>query len=159
MSPQFVLEFAIVPALRLLPDEMTSPGAEAMLLAIGAQESGFDHRRQIGNGPGLGFWQFEQGGGVLGVLRHPATKRHIQAVLTALDYDPASDPETCYGIIEHNDIMAAAFARLLLWTVPAPLPVKTAPMLGWSQYVSVWRPGKPHRETWDKLFESAWEII
>lgn len=41
---------AIAPALALLPARMSSPQAEAMLLAIGLQESCLVHRRQH-NGP------------------------------------------------------------------------------------------------------------
>lgn len=51
------------PALKLLPS-MDSVRARMMLLAIGLQESRFEHRRQLGNGPARGFWQFESGGGV-----------------------------------------------------------------------------------------------
>ena len=45
------------PAAKLLPG-MDSAKARVMLLAIGLQESRFEHRRQIG-GPARGFWQFE----------------------------------------------------------------------------------------------------
>lgn len=55
-------------AARLLPGVAFTPEAKVMLLAIGLQESRFEHRRQI-KGPARGFWQFEAGGGTAGVLR------------------------------------------------------------------------------------------
>ena len=69
----------IEPALRILPPMMTSDAAKAMLLAIGMQESRLIHRKQIG-GPAMGLWQFERGGGVAGVLRHPRTQGHAATV-------------------------------------------------------------------------------
>ena len=52
-----------------------------MLLAIGLQESRFEHRRQlVGNpprpiGPAMSFWQAEVGGGMVrGVRIHRATR-------------------------------------------------------------------------------------
>ena len=158
MTPHDLLETAIIPALRLLPEKMDSDAAIAMCIVIAIQESRIKHRRQIG-GPARGYWQFEQGGGVRGVLTHTASQQHIRTVLAALDYDPASDPAACYAAIEHNDILAAAFARLLLWTLPDALPVCNAPGVGWTQYARTWRPGKPHRETWDGHFATAWEVV
>ncbi|WP_199533145.1 hypothetical protein [Thiopseudomonas alkaliphila] len=64
-----VIQTAIDPALALLPARMKSKKAVVMMLAIGLQESRFIHRRQI-KGPARGFWQFEKGGGVYGVLNH-----------------------------------------------------------------------------------------
>lgn len=46
---------AIEPALSLLPARMDSSRARAMLLAIGLQESRFEYRRQMNNGPARGF--------------------------------------------------------------------------------------------------------
>jgi hypothetical protein len=128
-----------------------------MVVAICLQESGLAHRAHVG-GPARGYAQFEQAGGVRGVLTHPASKPLIQPVLAALDYAPGSTEGACYIAIEHNDILAAAFARLLLWTLPDKLPAQTAPGSGWSQYTAAWRPGKPHRETWDENFRQGWEL-
>lgn len=158
MKPALLLQNAIVPALKLLPSSMDSPQAVAMLIAIAAQESRIEHRAQIG-GPARGYWQFELGGGVRGVLTHPSSKPHIQSALAALDYDADSPAITCYGIIQHNDILAAAFARLLLWTLPDPLPDHGEPTEGWDQYIAAWRPGKPHRSTWAAHFATAWGVL
>src|SRR3546814_10617520 len=59
MSPEYILGFAIEPAIDLLGPQFGSVDAERMLLAIGLQESRFLHRAQIG-GPARGYWQFER---------------------------------------------------------------------------------------------------
>ena len=158
MSPEFFLHSALVPALKLLPASMGSKEACAMIVTICLQESRLKYRRQI-NGPARGYAQFEQGGGVRGVLTHQASKPHIKAVLYALDYDQDLDAEGCWIAIEHNDILAAAFARLLLYTLPQALPARNAPGMAWSQYLQGWRPGRPHRGTFDAFFEQAWKIV
>lgn len=158
MTPQFLLETAIIPALRLLPSNMDSDAAIAMLIAIALQESRIEHRRQIG-GPAHGYWQFEQGGGVRGVLTHPATKDAIQSALVALDYPATTDAGDCYAAIEHNDILAACFGRLLLYSLPDTLPHRAAVDQAWDQYLKAWRPGRPHRETWDAFYEQAWGLV
>lgn len=157
MTPDYVLEIAVLPALALLPANMDTPAARAMTLAIGMQESRFQHRRQIG-GPARGMWQFEQGGGVRGVLVHPASRPHIQTVLTALNYSPSADAGACFDALEHNDILAAAFARLLLWTHPKPLPARSEVNAAWLYYMACWRPGKPHESSWSDLYHDAWEV-
>ena len=158
MSPEAFLQNALSPALRLLPASMTSREACAMCIAIALQESRLKHRRQIG-GPARSYFQFEQGGGVRGVLTHPASKPRIMEVLMALDYDVNADATACYIAIEHNDILAAAFARLLLYTLPDPLPAREQPDIGYSQYLQTWRPGRPHESTWRDCYEQAWEIV
>lgn len=143
-------------AYSLLPGKMASPEATAMLLAIGLQESGFQHRRQVG-GPARSFWQFEQAGGVAGVINHPLTHPIIVPICDLLIY-PATTL-ACYTAIEHNDVLAACFARLLLWTDPRTLPTRNDISKGWQIYVSQWRPGKPHRETWAACFAHAWQVV
>lgn len=143
-------------ALLLLPAKMTSPQAEAMLLAIGLQESRFEHRRQIG-GPARGFWQFERGGGVRGVLRHKLTTG-MSAVICA-DRGIQPNEQDVWVAIERDDILAAAFARLLLYTDPAALPALGECAQAWDYYLRTWRPGKPHRRTWDALYAQALESV
>mgnify|MGYP003654981810 CR=1 FL=1 len=58
MSPELALDLYIRPALSILPDTMNSLQAQAMLIAIGLQESRFSHREQVG-GPAKGYCQFE----------------------------------------------------------------------------------------------------
>jgi hypothetical protein len=158
MTPTFFLQRALVPAMTLLPLTMDSLEARAMVIAICLQESRLIYRQQLG-GPAHGYAQFELGGGVRGVLTHAASKRLAQAVLGALDYSPGASPAEVYAAIEHHDILAAALARLLLWTLPQPLPGQNAPDLGWQQYLQAWRPGKPHRDTWDGFFNQAWATV
>lgn len=144
---------AIDPALLLLPAEMSSPQAEVMLLAIGLQESRFIHRRQI-KGPARSFWQAEQGGGMVhGVLRHPLTRALSVKVCGARGVKPVD--ELVYAAIEHDDVLAAALARLLLWTDPGKLPAVGAEQCAWDLYQRTWRPGKPHRDTWGDLYAKA----
>lgn len=141
-------------AMTLLPEKMNSPEAEALVLTICYQESRLKHRRQLG-GPARGFAQFEMGGGVRGVLHHNASRDHIRVVLDALAYDHS--PDTSYAAIEHNDVLAICYARLLLWTLPDQLPDRDEPDEAWDQYLAAWRAGKPHRQTWNAFFERAWK--
>ncbi|GAB3484470.1 hypothetical protein [Azotobacter salinestris] len=147
---------AIAPALALLPARMTSPAAEVMLLAIGLQESALRHRRQVG-GPARGLWQFEQGGGVRGVLQHPLSRPRALSICEARGIAPV--PSAVYAALEHDDILAAAFARLLLWTDPAPLPAVGEVGKAWDLYLRTWRPGKPHRHSWDRLYAQAMDEV
>jgi hypothetical protein len=149
------LQVVIFPGLALLPRHMTSLEAIAMLLAIGLQESRFTHRRQIG-GPARGFYQFEHGGGVKGVLQHRSTMGIICNILDRLEYD--RNTSTSYNAIEHNDTLATVYARLLLWTLPAALPGKDDDEWAWEQYIEAWRPGRPHRDTWSGFYRQAWAI-
>jgi len=151
-----VLQVAIYPGLALLPKQMNSPAAIAMLLTIGLQESRFTYRRQVG-GPARGFYQFEKMGGVAGVLQHYQTSIIINGVLDRLQYDRSVS--TSYSAIEHNDVLATAFARLLLWTLPDTLPQKDEYERSWEQYIEAWRPGKPHRQTWNEFYRQAWGIF
>ncbi len=123
-----------------------------MLYAVAAQESRLDARRQIG-GPARSFWQFEFGG-IKGVLNHPASQPIIRAVLDRLDYDYL--PDTSYTAIEHNDVLAFAYARCLLWTLPGALPQRGETNRAWGQYIEGWRPGAPKPLTWPECFLSGW---
>lgn len=147
----YVGSTVIPAAYKILPPAMASHEATAMLIAIGLQESRFIHRKQIG-GPAMGFWQFESGGGWRGVIRHHSTAVYAQHVLKTLGYD--GDPG--YEMLERDDILACCFARLLLYTLPGRLPGRFEKEEGWRQYISAWRPGKPHPETWEAFFEQAW---
>lgn len=154
-----VHNYVIPAAYALLPPTMNKDGATALLLAIGLQESGFTQRRQFNGGPAHSFWMFEPNG-VAGVLRHPATREHIDHVLHALCYGTlGSRLESCYTIIEHNDTLACCFARLLLWSLPERLANADEPDLGWSIYVKCWRPGRPRRESWNDHFADAWARV
>lgn len=139
----------------LLPEKLDTIEAKAMMFAIPMQESRWDARRQIG-GPARGFPQFELAG-IRGVLNHRASRLLIADVLERLDYD--YEPITSYNAIEHNDVLALAYMRCLLWTVSAPLPKRGDYDEAWRQYIEAWRPGKPHRKTWNAFYDKAWEMV
>lgn len=157
MSTLDYINRVILPAVfALLPTRMDTMDARAIMLTIGLQESRFNHRMQVG-GPARGFWQFEQGGGVKGVLQHAASRPILLPILDTLGYE--ADANECYGAIVHNDVLAAAFARLLLWTHPKPLPAPDDAQGAWNYYIATWRPGRPHRETWNAFHEQAWGVV
>lgn len=151
-----VIRIAINPAMALLPSRMDSVQARAMLLAIGLQESEFQYRRQL-NGPARGYFQFERLGGVQGVMKHHATSAIAAEVTRRLDYPFQVD--VLYDAIENNDVLATCFARLLLWTIPAPLPEELEDDIGWEQYLSGWRPGRPHPNRWPSRYAAAWVAV
>jgi hypothetical protein len=154
-----ILHKAINPALELLPAKMDSDAARVMLLAIGLQESRFEYRFQkttdpYVKGPARGFWQFERAGGVMGVMNHYTTKDLAKEVCKARGVLPGSS--LIHARLEFDDVLAAAFARLLLWADARPLPgVDADHDATWKSYVTNWRPGKPHRETWDAFHQQA----
>ena len=122
-----------------------------MLLAIGLQESRFRYRRQRG-GPAKSYWQFEPAG-IGGALQHHASRPHALAVLDALDYPEYRD--AIYEAIEDNDVLSCCFARLLLFTDPAPLPQIGQAAKSWSYYTRTWRPGRPRPDTWEECYSQA----
>jgi hypothetical protein len=153
---EHILRYTIPAALALLPPKMRSLEATAMLLAIGLQESRFAVRRQQGGGPARGFWQFEIGG-TEGVLEHEQSNGYIASVLMNLRYDHTAAAGIIHQTLEHNDTLAAAFARCLLWTAPTSIPGSDEPMRAWSMYTRLWRPGKPRLETWAAHYAEAWD--
>ena len=153
----FHATWTIPAALALLPPRMDTPSARACLVAIGLQESEFRARRQGRGGPARGFWQFEFGGALLNVLTHARTKAHALTVCEALAVTPAAS--ACFDALEHNDVLAAAFARLQLWQDPSPLPAADDPAAGWRLYLDAWRPGQPRPATWSSNYRRAWAAI
>ncbi len=150
-----VVKRFIIPGLSLLPYNLNTPQARAMLAAIGLQKSGFEHRKQIG-GPARGFWQFEKSG-VAGVLSHPATAKMIADVCKRILIPPYTD--LCYGAIAYHDALACCFARLLLYTYPAPLPAEGDIQEAWNQYQAIWSPDEQRPGTFAGFFEDAWRLV
>lgn len=143
-------------AFELLSPGMDSASARAQMLATGFQESEFKYRSQVG-GPAHGYYQFEQGGGAQGVLRHPLTTGAAHYVCEKRCVKPfAAD---VYQAIINDDVLATAFARLNYWWLPGRLPRQDESALGWSQYLAAWRPGMPHLEKWANNFNTAWELV
>lgn len=133
-------------ALELLPSRMDSDQSRVLLLAICGQEADFRHRWQVTDrarpeamGPARGLWQFERGGGVRGVLNHPASKALAFDVCQERGVAPTM--AAVYGALHADDVLAACFARLLLWTDPAPLPALGDVDTAFALYLRTWRPG------------------
>lgn len=162
MTPLRLLNTAILPALSELtacgiPD---SPAARRFMLAIALQESGLQHRRQVSpggdeDGPAASFWQFERGGGCKGVLAHPKTAPAMRMICDA--YNVQANAQALWEAMRYQDIVAAAAARLLIYSLPSALP--TTAEHGWIQYLAAWRPGKPHPERWAANFQIATECV
>lgn len=152
MTLSEIRERAIVPALAMLPARMRSDEAQIMLLAIGLQESRFVYRRQMNNGPARSFWQGERGGGMVqGVRTHEATEKYATLFYVARGVEPNN--EAIWKAIEHDDVLAAGLARLLLWSDPGRLPSTTDVEGGWKLYLKTWRPGAYDRGTAEQRAE------
>lgn len=159
MNLKEILATIITPALDAMPRAMDTVRARCMLLAIGLQESRFLYRKQLGDGPARGFWQFELGtqqsrGGVWGVYMHPVSRPLLEAL--CLRHRVQFVPRAIWQELEVNDVFACSVARLLLWVDAFPLPGLTDTQGAWELYaLRTWRPGKPHRDTWDTFYQQA----
>jgi len=135
---------AIEAAFQLLPAKMDSLNARVILAAIGYQESGYQVRIQYGNGPARSYWQFEKGG-IKGVMLHQASVRLAVSVCEARGVEFNSS--AIWKAMETDDVLGAAFARLLMYTDPRPLPDNAED--AWEMYAKrLWRPGRPHPDKW-----------
>lgn len=145
----------IEPALRLLPERMSSQRAVLILLATGLQESRFMYRRELG-GPGRGLWHFciEE---VQAVMEHPASRDLTRALCAACSVDWRRD--AVYVALEYNDVLAAAFARLLLWTDSESLPAVGDIDGAWAQYLRSWQPSHALRQSWTPMYCQACQLL
>lgn len=154
---------AVQDALNLLPLEMDSIEAKVALYAIGLQESRLIYRRQlVGNppkpiGPAKGLWQFERLGGCKGVVNHPASRYWMSRICDHRKV--AFNATAVWNAIEIDDVLAAATARLLLFTDPRKLPLVGDEREAWNLYMRTWRPGKPHRSTWSEMYSQAVKLV
>lgn len=137
---------AIAPALQLLPARMDTLAARVELVAISGQEADFRHRWQVIDparpevrGPARGLWQFERGGGVRGVLVHPQCAAAARQLCSARGVVP--EAAAVHAALASDDVLAAGFARLLLWSDPSPLPAVGDVGAAWQLYLRTWRPG------------------
>lgn len=160
MTPAQFLDDIIIPGLerlRGLGGPPISFEAKRMLLAIAMQEVGaslearYQHSPAASPGPARGFWQFEQGGGVAGVLAHHASRTWAKALCEHCVV--VGSPAAVWRALEGHDDLATGFARLLLWTDPRALPVTEQD--GWDCYMRNWRPGKPHPARWPDHWRRA----
>ena len=142
---QAVVRLCIDPGLAMLPSRMDTPEARVLMLAICGQEADFHHRWQVVDrarpgvmGPARGLWQFERGG-VRGVLTHERTKTQAAEVCRMRNVAPTVD--AVYNALHLDDTLAAAFARLLLWSSPRALPAVGQEQAAFDFYLREWRPG------------------
>lgn len=157
MSLAIVDRDGIRPALAWLPQKMDSLEARVMLGAIGNQEGdGFTARRQYNNGPARSFWQMERGGGVVGVLTHHASSE--LALMACKWRGVTASSQSVWEAIEFDDLLAAIWARLLLYTDPRSLPALGNMDDAWSYYIRNWRPGKPHPDKWAENYTKAFNF-
>lgn len=155
MTPDSFFMRVVEPTLQYMAAEPgiampATASARVLVMAIAGQESGWAARRQIG-GPARSYWQFEKGGGVDDVFR--VTSRPLGIVCASLDI--ACDPAVVFEAMAWNDTLACAMARLLLWQDPAPLPAVGNKSAAWAYYLRRWRPGAPHRSSWDGRYDQA----
>ncbi|MFN3048521.1 MULTISPECIES: hypothetical protein [Pseudomonas putida group] len=137
------LDADILEGLALLPPQMGTRPARVILHAISLQENPTRLEQQV-KGPARGDYQFEKGGGVVGVMTHGAVKTKTQDVCRARGV--AFNADSIYQAIGRDPVLAAALARLLLWTDPNPLPAAGDEQGGWALYLRVWRPGAYERQ-------------
>ncbi len=151
MTPLTFSRTLIEPALvelQLATGVRSNAPAHRLLLAIAIQESNLVHRYQVlangAAGPARGWWQFEQEG-VRSVLGHTRTRKPAHTICDYCHVRPSTLP--AWRAIEGHDFLAVAFARLLLYSDPAPLPLNKEDV-AWDYYLRCWRPGKPSRDRW-----------
>lgn len=162
MIPSHV-QRAVDEALTILPRPMDTSEARVMLFATGLQETRFEHRRQLIKrggellplGPAKSYWQGELTGGMCsGIRNHDATRywtHHLCGVRGV-----AFTARAIWNAIEHDDVLAAGCARLLLFSDPKKLPSVDDARGAWNLYANrTWRPGQPHRHTWDAFHAEA----
>lgn len=162
MTPERLLRTAIIPALAELAGAgiQDTIDARRFMLAIALQESGLRHRRQVTAGgeeagPATSWWQFEKGGGCVGALTHRSVAPHMRKICGDFNIEP--NALALWTAMQYQDVVAAAAARLLIYTLPGNLPSEAGP--GWTQYLSAWRPGKPHVATWAGHWATADAVV
>lgn len=149
MTPATVNTQILDPLFRgLLPERFDSPAARVLMLAIQQQEDPQGQRVQRLSGgfrgPAHGLWQFERAGGVAGVLNHGASMKYAALLCEARGVPPLA--RAVWMELEHDDLLAAGFARLLLLTDPAKLPAVGDASGAWECYLRTWRPGAAKRD-------------
>lgn len=160
-----VMAQGIIPGLALLPDTMDKPAARLQVLVTAMQESKLKDRRQIvwviehGQrvlrplGPAKSLWQAELGGGmVAGVRTHVATAPHAARVYAARGIKTVSN-KAIWDAIENDDVLAAALARLLVYSDPLAVPDPGNEEAAWRFYLRTWRPGAYTNGTAEKRAE------
>ena len=151
----------VVPALRWMAEatgeaRLSSPQACCMLLAIGAQESGWCDRRQKSGGPGRSCYQIETNTALAVLDKWPAGRRLWGELFPKRSISPAHVREA----VELSEVGATLIARGILWLDPNRLPAvdPAEEAYAWWLYAErAWKPGKPRPEFWDGNWRRAVE--
>jgi hypothetical protein len=142
---------------------MATDEAYVMMVAIAIQESQMKFRVQINSngsplGPAMGLWQFEQKGGVTGVMFFKTTSDWAKEVCAYRGV--LWDDREIHQRLAVDNQLAACFARLLLYTDPKNLPALDEPEDAWDYYLRNWRPGKPDKARWmNKSYPEAMDAV
>lgn len=148
-----IIRYSVVePALKLLPERMTSNAARVMLLTVGLYKSRFTYRFLTMRGQPYikaedrGFWGFSPGL-TQKVLDDPSTKD----LAVSLCEERAVDPKEAWRFLEIDDVLSAGLARLLLdiHGLTENLPASED---AWSLYVSAWSPIYRNMESWEGFY-------
>jgi len=107
----------------LLRIHLWSAAAEEILLMIAAHEShlGALGRRQVGGGPARGMYQME--GATHALCWRWLRKNRPAIALAILDLIEPAQPDA--ALLEKSDEYATAMGRVLLLSIPSPLPDAT----------------------------------
>lgn len=153
------LKTDIAAGLILLPAKMTSQAAQVLLYCTNRQENPQRVPKQLPNGPAVGDYQFEKGGGIKGVMTHPASADLARKACAARGV--AFEAGAIYLALQSDPILAAALARLLYYTDPKALPDVGDERGTWALYLRTWRPGAYARQPeelrakWKKNYADA----
>lgn len=152
------LQLDIEAGLALLPVTMRTAHRKVLLYATSRQENPKRLPKQVG-GPAVSDYQFESGGGVRGVLEHPSTAALAASVCKARGL--TASRLTVYEALQHDQVLAAAFAGLLYYTDAGRLPAVGDEQGAWDVYLRTWRPGAFKRQPeelrakWSKSYNDA----
>jgi len=139
--------------------------AACLSLAIKIQESGTGEVRDQGDpavvGPATGFWQFERMGGVAEILQDGRTGPIAVALCQRVGVEPQPDPVWRLFTTAAGDELACAFARMLTWKDPAPLPriALESEQEAYDYYKRRWRPGADRRTAWTTSWRLAVQTV
>ena len=162
-----ILTNVINPALTELAQSGVSvtDAARAMLYAAGLQESNLSARFQatpassaLRKGAGRGLWQMRIDD-VSRLLTTNSTKERSEAISNK--YVGSVHPHAVWATLEYNDVLAAIFARLMLWPDPAALPAPAAvnERAALDYYIRCWRPNSPREKDWTVNWRATVEMI
>ena len=136
---------AIDKAFSILPAKMDTRHARITLAAIGYQESKYQSRRQI----------IKKDGKL--VPEGPAASTEMAAKEVCRLCGVLPERMSVWERMQFDDVLGAAFARLLMWTDSGRIP--TSESEGWAMYLRTWRPGKPHPEEWPASWRYALSVV